>query len=142
MFGISSSNSHWKHQKNIYLKLDLPDWYIFFVIPALNFVDILSTYNSPRFNLSVIFSIALLLSKSGKTLFCDSLLISEIVLFFTAKISNALCWPISRNILSLLACMWHHKSALDNISSRMFPQDFCPTKLWRNISHNEKSTSS
>ena len=131
-----------ENTEKTYLKLDLLDWYIFFVLPALNFVDILPTYNSPRFNLSVIFSIALLLSKSGKISFCNSLLISDIVLFFAVKISNALCWPISRNIFSLLACMLHHKSALDNFSSRMFPQDFCTTKVWRNISHNEKSTSS
>ena len=40
----SSPNSHWKHWKNIYLKLDLPHWYNFFIFSAIIFADVSSTY--------------------------------------------------------------------------------------------------
>ena len=84
-------------------KLDLPDSIYFFVLSAVNFADILSTCNSPRFNLLVIFLIELLLSHSAKISFSNSSLISEIVLLCTAKSSNALWWPTSAETKSFLS---------------------------------------
>ena len=74
-----------------------------FVLSTVNFVDIPYTCNSPRFNLSVIFSVGLLLSNSAKTSFNNYLQISEIVPVLTAKIFNGLCWPISRETKSFLS---------------------------------------
>ena len=81
----------------------------FFVVSGVNFVDIPSTCNSLRFNLSVIFSAGLLLSNSAKTSFNNYLLISEIVLVLTAKIFNGLCWP--KRFLSLLRNSMHFQNA-------------------------------
>ena len=62
----------------------------FFVLWAVNFADVSSTYNSPRFKLSVIFLIGLLPSNFAKISLC----------FFNdvwnySPFSDALCWLIS-----------------------------------------------
>ena len=54
-----------KTLKNIYLKLDLPDWYIFLCTFAENLPEISSTCTSRRFNVSVKSLIGLLLSHSA-----------------------------------------------------------------------------
>ena len=66
----------------------------FFVLLALIFAGISSTYNPLKFNLSVIiFLIGLLQSDSAKVSFSNTLLISGKIFPFTVKISNALCLP-------------------------------------------------
>ena len=73
----SPPNSHWKQWKNIYLKLDLPDW-----------------CNFCRYIVLLAIKHYLLPSSSAKTSFNNTLLISETTIHLTAKISLALCRPI------------------------------------------------
>ena len=76
-----------KTLKKHLLKAYLPYWYNFFV-SALIFVNVSSTCNPRRFNLSVIiFLIPLLPSSSAKVSFSNTILI-------TTKISLALYWQI------------------------------------------------
>ena len=98
--------------------------------------DISSHCNSPRFNLSVKFLIELLLSHFTKISFSNFLLISEIVLLFTEKITNALCWSKeTKSFLSLLTrgIMSLHMEILEKFPSRILPQEFplkkCGVKL-------------
>ena len=108
----------------IYL-IDLPSLSF---LPYLIFAEISSTSNSPRFNLSVIiFLIPQLPSSSAKISFINTLLISETTFHFTAKISIALCWPISRDTKSLFSSLISgvkpsRLSSRKNFSARIFPQ--------------------
>ena len=77
----------------------------FFVLSAVNFADILSTYKSPRLNLSIKFLIGLPLSHFTKISYGNSLLISEIVLLFIVKITNTSCWSISRETKGFLSSL-------------------------------------
>ena len=77
-----------------------------YFLPYLIFAEISSTWNSPRFNMSVIiFLISLLPSGCVKTSFSNILLVSETTFLFTAKISIALCWPISRDTKSFFTLL-------------------------------------
>ena len=103
----SNPNFHWKHWKNIYLQLDLPNWYNFLVPSAVIFVD-MAIWNLPIFNLSVIiFLIPLLPSSSAKASFSNTLLISEKTFYFTTKISIPLCWPIYLRTLKIFSLRLH-----------------------------------
>ena len=93
----------------------------FFVFSAVNFADISSTSTSPRFSLSVIFLIGLVLSNPVKISFSNSVLISEIVLVLTAKFSNALCYPISREAKIFLSPL---KRGIIPLHSKIFRQEF------------------
>ena len=81
------------------------NWLVYissYFLSYLIFAEISSTWNFPRFNLSVIiFFIPLLPSSSAKMSFSNTLLVSETTFHFTAKIYIALCWPISRDTKSL-----------------------------------------
>ena len=92
-----------------------------FVFSAVNFADISSTSTSPRFSLSVIFLIGLVLSASVKISFSNSVLISEIALVLTAKFSNVLCYPISREAKSFLSSL---NRGVISLHSKIFRQKF------------------
>ena len=77
----------------------------FFVLSAVNFADILSTYKSPRLNLPIKFLIWLPLSHFTKISYGNSLLISEIVLLFIMKIINTSCWSMSRETKGFLSSL-------------------------------------
>lgn len=120
----------------------------FFVLSATNFADKPSTCNHPEdltsSDLSVKFLFGLLLSNSTKISFSNSSLISEIVLLFTAKMSNTLCWPIFREtkvkVFSfrshLTSCISHHISlhywiSRQEFSRKNFPHKNCGAKSTR-----------
>ena len=88
------------------------NWLVYissYFLSYLIFAEISSTWNSPRFNLSVIiFFIPLLPSSSAKMSFSNTLLVSETTFHFTAKIYIALCWPISRDTKSLFISLTSH----------------------------------
>ena len=117
-------------------KIDLPDWYIFlYAFCQKNVADISSTFNSTRFNMSVIFLIGLLLSNSLKISSSNPIVISEIVLLFTEKVSNASCWPISRETKSFLSSLTR---GIISLHSKNFREDFshknfCVQKVWSKI---------
>ena len=81
---IFPPNSHWYTEENICLELDLPNWNIyFFAQSAVNFADISSNFNSPRFSL---WPVTKILNWTASIKFCiklwlsSYLLISQIVL--------------------------------------------------------------
>ena len=106
----------------------------FFVISAVMFADISYVCSSRRFNLSVIFLIGLIPSKSAKISVTNSLLISETVFLFTAKISNALCWIISREV-KIFSFTLHVSSHLciKNIFHKNLPTQKCGAKSTRSV---------
>ena len=113
----------------------------FFVVSALIFADISSTYNPLKFSLSVIiFLIRLLRSNSAKVSFSNTLLISGKIFPFTVKISNALCRP---GILALTSLKPSVKTDIirKDFPARIFahPQD---TRVWSKINYGDASTSS
>ena len=125
----STPSSYQKHWKNIYLKLDLPDWCIF-LCTFCRIWYISSTCNLPRFNLSVvIFLILLLSSDSAKKWFKRFWLISETIFLFTAKISNALRRPTSRDIKSFLTSLIRGVKPyiIERFSGKKFP---ATTRAW------------
>ena len=92
-----------KTLKKHLLKAYLPYWYNFFV-SALILVNVSSTCNPRRFNLSVIiFLIPLLPSSSAKVSFSNTILIPETTFYFTTKISLALYWQIFVGTLKVLS---------------------------------------
>ena len=88
-------------------------------------MQLLSTCNLPRFNLSLIFLIVLFLSNSAKISFVYFLLISETVLLVTAKISNTLCWPISIETKSFFYFL---ARGIISLHQAIFLQEFSPQK--------------
>ena len=110
----------------------------FSVLSAVNFADISSTCSSPRFNLWPVSKILNWTAsiKFRKNIIQYSLLISKIVLLFTAKISNA--WNSSKSFLSLLTrciiyisltiCHCLRKFSVKNFPIRISPQK-CGAKL-------------
>ena len=111
-----------------------------YFLPYLIFAGIASTCNSPRFNLSVIiFLIPLLPSNSVKISFSNTLLVSEAAFHSTAKISIALCWPISRDTKSLFTSLTSDVKPCWLFSRKNFP---AATRVSTKINYGDKSTSS
>ena len=111
-----------------------------YFLPYLIFAGIASTCNSPRFNLSVIiFLIPLLQSSSVKISFSNTLLVSETTFHFTAKISIALCWPISRDTKSLSTLFTSGVKPCWLFLRKNFP---AATSLSSKINYGDESTSS
>ena len=102
----------------------------FFVLSAVIFANISmsSTCNSPRVYLSVImFLIRLFPLNSARISFSNTFLIYEKLSFFIAKISNALCRPMSRGTKSLLITSVKRRGVKPcivrkKISARIFEQ--------------------
>ena len=80
-------------KKNLYLKLDLPAGIISsYFLRQLLLIYHLHTCNSPRFNLSVIILLILMLPSSpAKISFSNTELISETTFHYTEKTCIALC---------------------------------------------------
>ena len=132
-----------KTLENIYLKLDLPDWYFYIVFAAVILADLSSTCNSPRLNLSVIiFIIRLLSSNSAKISFSNPLLIPEKIFLFPVKISNALC--LSRDVgqyLDTLNFSQFANSCCQTLHDQkeVFRKNFrATTRVWSKISYGDK----
>ena len=115
--------------------------YIYFhFLPYLIFAEISSSYNSPRFNLSVIiFLIPLIPSRSVKIPFSNTLLAPEITFHFIAKISIALCWSISRDTKSLFNSLTSGVKSCRLFSRNSFP---AATRVWSKIYCSDESVSS
>ena len=113
--------------------------YLYF-LPYLIFTEISSTYNSPRFNLSVIiFLIPLIPSSSIKIPFSNTLLAPETTFHFIAKISIALCWSISRDTKSLFNSLTSGVKPCRLFSRNSFP---AATRVWSKIYCSDESVSS
>ena len=112
-----------------------------YFLPNLIFAETSSTCSSPRFNLPVtIFLIPLLPSSSVKILFSNTaVLVSKTTFHFTAKISIALCWLISRDTKSLLTWLTSGVKPSRLFSRKNFP---ATTRAWSKINYGDESTSS
>ena len=103
----------------------------FFVYSAVNFADISSTCNSPRFNLlSVVFLIWLLPSNTAKYHSVFLYWSLKLYFFLQRKISNALGQYLETlKIFSLRLHAASHSAWLEKFSCKSFPQQKCGAKL-------------
>ena len=122
-----------KTLKNIYLKLYLTEWYIFLCTLCTKFgwyiIYLQFTKIKP---VSKILNWTAPVTYIPPITLCNFYLISEIVLLFTVKTTNALCWLISKETKSFLSFLALSHVALylciRKSSVKYFPARISPKK--------------
>ena len=130
--------------KNIYLKLDLPDWcnFCWYIVLLAIHEDLICHWQCQSYYSQ---SHCLLPSNFAKISFINTLLIFETTFHLTAKISIALCWPIYLKTLKVFSLGFYTWRQILRVIRKKFPRRISPQPecgMWSKISYGDEWTSS